>query len=291
MDFKDFDDMSPEADKEEDFPYPGRIPYGNRYDSNGMLRSVEMISESELFLKSELYQQKYRVEKLFRDQLVESNQRKQETLRVKMENDFDLAFAPDEILCTSNKDDSPSISPHPLSVCESYSWISEPERCKKHHLSKVLQQNGKEISALRSRLRAMELTLAKDVWMKNKSAFVDWMEKFAVRGLVCSSVYLSVGRIGYYLHVLVLSSDRLIKELAMVLIRSSLNFLTLLYMSEPSDKYKAFGCFLSIVACVLERISWKPRKSTIYKWTKSLHTLCTWMYFFDQYISRRIAVP
>jgi len=295
----------------------GRVPYGYRYDSNGVLRTVQVFSEKELFRRSELYTQKHRKvqdtslqDRLLR--MLRTSRQEQETLRVKLENDRGLVFAPDEILSTSNRDNPPAISPHPLSVCEekSETWHGFKGHEGAPDLEKLLElveRNKKQISALESRVTVMEAAVSKGIKVQNKILMVDQLEKFAIRGLVSSSIFLCIGRIGYYLDSkgnqlsmalilralkqwrLLFSSERkLIVELAAVLVRSSLNILSVLYIANPHDSSRVFGCLLSIAAWIIERASWKPIQSKIYRCFQSVHALCTWLYFFNQYLSMRI---
>jgi len=296
----------------------GRVPYGYRYDSNGVLRTVQVFSEKELFRRSELYTQKQGKvrDALLQDRLLRmlrASRQEQETLRVKLENDRGLVFAPDEILSTSNRDNPRAISPHPLSVCEGKSeafWHGFKGHEGAPDLEKLLElveNNKKEISALESRLTDMEAAVSKGIKVQNKIVMVDQLEKFAIRGLVSSSIFLCIGRIGYYLDSkgsqlsmalilralkqwrLLFSSERkLIVELAAVLVRSSLNILSVLYIANPHDSSRVFGCLLSIAAWIIERASWKPIQSKIYRCFQSVHALCTWLYFFNQYLSMRI---
>jgi len=316
---KDKEDWSPREMRHGiSAPNGGRVPYGYRYDCNGVLRTVEVFSEKELFQRSELYTQhqgKVRDTSL-QDRLLrmlKTSRQEQESLRVKLENDRGLVFAPDEILITSDRDNPPAISPHPLSVCDEKSETLWPG-LKGHEvgpdLEKLLdlvERNKKEISTLECRLTTMEAAVSKGIKVQNKLVLVDQLEKFAIRGLVSSSIFLCVGRIGYYLDSrgsqlsmalisravkqwrLLFSSERkLIVELATVILRSSLNILSVLYISNPYDSSRVFGCLLSIAAWIIERASWKPIQSKIYLCFQSLHSLCTWLYFFNQYLSMRI---
>jgi len=247
------------------------------------------------------------------DKLVKTNRKKQETLRSSLENDRGLVFAPDEILSTTNRAYPRDITPHPLSICDGKSddlqWPVPDTNgvlFDTQNLAELIQKNKKKILKLQSRIQIMEMVISRGGWEQNSFIGLEVVEKAIVRSLVCCSIYLGMSRIGYYIdsrteRLSLASVVSLIKQWKMlfslelkyivefvsVIGRSALNIFSVLYISNPQETSKVFGCLLSIVAWKLERTSWKPNRSKIYPLAQNVQSLCTWLYFFNHYLSVR----
>jgi len=139
------------------------------------------------------------------DKLVKTNRKKQETLRVSLENDRGLVFAPDEIL-TTNRANPRDITPHPLSICDGKSddlqWPVPDTNgvlFDKQNLAELIQNNKKKILKLQSRIKILEIVISRGGWEQNSFIGLEVVEKAIVRSLVCCSIYLGMSRIGYYI--------------------------------------------------------------------------------------------
>jgi len=269
---------------------------------------VDQFTEHDLYLRSELYKQE---QDRLRQNIVEQNP--------------GLAFGPD-VHIAGSRDQllPPAISPHPLSVANSSEEEMEPmdidmnySAIPRQELIQKMQSVKRELRDLKKQVKKLDKRSRTQIREppdapKSESGW-ETLRKYALRGVVISSLFLGLTRIQYYFHEVMLtkgdgvwdsafqqsfilkraltswrllfkSERKFVIDALSVVVRSTLNIVSVRYLCLDSSSSQTLGCLLSLLVHLSERTFWKPKKLKIFPRVVTFNGAAAWMYFLSQYL-------